>query len=275
MARDSDQHYLLTQQYRNASNLNARIRLHALFSTNLVGWHRWLFDQIAAPGDARVLELGCGPGTFWLENADRVPHGWRVLLTDFSAGMLDEARRNLAHTGRAYEFEQVDAQSIPFPPASFDVVMAFHMLYHVPDRDRAFAEIRRVLTDEGTFYTSTLGETHLREMHDLMLGFDEEAAALLPFRLPFNLESGGQEIGRFFSDVKLVRYQDSLRVTEAQPFADYVMSTPAARVLRGREQELTAFVQAQIDAHGPINISKDSGLFIARKSETRNEKRDV
>jgi 16S rRNA G1207 methylase RsmC len=54
----------------NASNLNARIRLHQMFSTNKVGWQRWLFDQFKLPPQGRILELGCGAGTLWLENLE-------------------------------------------------------------------------------------------------------------------------------------------------------------------------------------------------------------
>ena len=48
----------LQDQYRNASNLNARLALHARFSVNGYGWHRWVFDQIDLPASARVLRAG-------------------------------------------------------------------------------------------------------------------------------------------------------------------------------------------------------------------------
>src|SRR5262245_8596909 len=87
-----DASQLLKEQYRDASNLSARAQLHARFSTDRRGWFPWLFDRIELPTHARVLELGCGPGWFWWENRDRIAPGWEVTLTDFSPGMLDEAR---------------------------------------------------------------------------------------------------------------------------------------------------------------------------------------
>src|SRR5262245_7806534 len=125
-----DQQYLLNEQYRNASNLNARIELHRRFSTNAYGWHRWVFDHFRLPPEARVLELGCGPGELWRENADRIPEGWEVTLADLSPGMLAAARRSLRDLLRSFAFAEVDAQSIPFPDACFDGVIANHMLYH-------------------------------------------------------------------------------------------------------------------------------------------------
>lgn len=58
----SDQEYLLTQQYRDASHLQARANLHARFSTNPHGWFTWLFDHLLLGPRGRILEVGCGPG---------------------------------------------------------------------------------------------------------------------------------------------------------------------------------------------------------------------
>ena len=92
MPQLSDQNYLLQQQYKDASNLNARVRLHARFSTNPYHWFLWIFDQFKIPGQARVLELGCGPADLWRMNLERIPPGWDITLSDFSSGMVDQAR---------------------------------------------------------------------------------------------------------------------------------------------------------------------------------------
>jgi ubiquinone/menaquinone biosynthesis C-methylase UbiE len=145
MPQVSDQTYLLTKQYQNASNLEARIALHARFSTNTYGYYPWIFDRLGLPPHSRILELGCGTGLLWLENMDRIPKGWDVTLSDFSPGMLQEAQQNLRGSRRPFAFAVIDAQAIPYEDESFDGVIANHMLFHVPDRPRAFVEIRRVL----------------------------------------------------------------------------------------------------------------------------------
>lgn len=75
MSKIDDPEYLLNQQYHNADKLNARIRLHAEFSTNPYGWLQWVFDHFDLPKYARILELGCGPGNLWLENQARIHLG--------------------------------------------------------------------------------------------------------------------------------------------------------------------------------------------------------
>lgn len=265
--RANDPDYLLTEQYRNASNLSARARLHERFGTNPQTWHRWYFEQLELPENARILELGCGPGWLWWENRERVRPVWEVLLTDFSPGMLDEARRNLSGLGRPPRFECVDAQAIPFADASCDAVLANHMLYHVPDRQRAFAEIRRVLKPDGCLYAATNGVRHLREISELV-------RAVLPNGDPeqismhaseFALENGAEQLAPHFSDVRMVPYEDSLRVTEVEPLLEYVLSLPVSKAV-GAEQieQLRSLITAQVAERGYLHIGKAVGVFQAR-----------
>ena len=130
-----------------------------------------MFDQFQLPPNARILELGCGSGALWLRNLERIPAGWDITLSDFSAGMVEDARRKLEGSTHPFTFQQMDAQSIPLPDASVDAVIANHMLYHVPDRNKAFSEVRRVLKPTGTFYAATNGLHHLREISQLQQRF--------------------------------------------------------------------------------------------------------
>jgi ubiquinone/menaquinone biosynthesis C-methylase UbiE len=260
----SDQHYLLTQQYHNAAHLNDRIQLHVRFSTNTYGWHRWSFDQFKLTAHSRVLELGCGPGRLWMENSARIPREWDITLSDFSPGMLEEARRNLASVERLFGFEVIDAQSIPFADASFDALIANHMLYHVPDRPKALSEIRRVLRPDGRFYASTVGAAHLHEIGELVRRFDPRIHFGIGDEASFTLESGAQQIAPFFSSVVLHRYEDALVVTEPEPLIAYILSGRVGTSLDGdRGVEFAAFVQRELGRQGAIHITKDSGLFEA------------
>ncbi len=159
MSLATDQKHLLQHQYQNASNLNARISLHARFSLNSYGWHPWVFDQFQLPPNARILELGCGSGALWLRNLERIPAGWDITLSDFSTGMVEDARHKLEGSTHPFTFQQMDAQSIPLPDASVDAVIANHMLYHVPDRNKAFSEIRRASSQQARSMPPQMGFT--------------------------------------------------------------------------------------------------------------------
>jgi ubiquinone/menaquinone biosynthesis C-methylase UbiE len=265
MSQLSDQDYLRNEQYRDASRLNARINLHAQFSVNPYDWFLWVFDQYDCPPQARILELGCGQGDLWRKNRERIPLGWEVVLSDFSEGMLAQAQENLAESRIPIIFKLIDAQSIPYPQATFDAVIANHMLYHTPDRAKALVEIRRVLKPGGDLYATTIGRNHLRELPELVLGFDPD----LPLQSfdgigDFSLESGAAQLMSLFSQVTMRRYEDALHITQAEPLVDYVLSGFRWGIDGQRRAEFLAYIQGLLEAYGGlIRISKDSGMFIA------------
>src|SRR5215212_10659147 len=208
MSKFTDQQYLKTDQYRDSTNLDARVLIHQRFSTNPYGWFRWVFDTLLKlQEDAKILELGSGPGYLWKENVSRIPPGWNITLSDLSSGMVDAAWRNLVVTGRAFQFKEIDAQSIPFEEEAFDAVIANHMLYHVPDRPKAVAEIRRVLKPGGHFVATTLGKKHMQEMSEWMKRASTDKS-IEPFSLSFSLDNGLEQLSQFFPQVMLTRYPD-------------------------------------------------------------------
>ena len=230
----NDPTYLREEQYRDASNLNARIELHRRFGTNPTTWNTWIFDQFRLPAVGRILELGCGPGLLWRANFERIPRGWEVTLSDFSPGMLAEARRTLGSHADRFYFREIDTQAIPYADGAFDGVIANHMLYHVPDRPRALGEIARVLAPGGVLYATTVGTNHLRELDALL----ERALPNSPSRrsvssatLGFTLENGAEQLESYFAAVALRRYQHDLRVTEVEPLVAYLLSGARARDL--------------------------------------------
>jgi ubiquinone/menaquinone biosynthesis C-methylase UbiE len=266
VSKFSDQRYLKNDQYKDSSNLDSRVAIHQRFSMNRYGWMNWVFDRLLElPEDAKILELGCGPGYLWQENINRIPAGWSITLSDLSSGMLDAAWRNLVVTGRAFQFKEIDAQSIPFEDNSFDAVIANHMLYHVPDRPKAIEELKRVLKPGGRLIATTVGENHMREMMDWCARV-HVGNIWQSFANPFTLENGTEQLEPFFPNVVLSRYEDTLEVTEVEPIMAYVRS--GIRVSELSEQELSNLQQdleKELKEKGKILISKDSGLFEATK----------
>lgn len=266
MSRFTNQQYLKTDQYRDSANLDARAEIHRRFSTNAYGWFNWFFDRLLKlPEDARVLELGCGPAYLWKECSSRIPTGWNITLSDLSSGMLDAARRNLVVTGHAFKFEEIDAQSIPYEAETFDAVIANYMLYHVPDRPKAIAEIERVLKPGGRLIAATVGKNHLTEIMDwIRLASNNKQTEA--FAVPFTLENGLEQFKPFFATVELARYSDNLRVTEVEPIMAYIRSTIRASELseEGLEQ-IRSDLENKLAKKSEILITKDAGLFEAVK----------
>jgi len=182
-----------------------------------------------------------------------------------SQGMLDAAWRNLVVTGRNFKFEQIDAQSIPYAHETFDIVIANHMLYHVPDRPKALAEIKRVLKKGGHLIATTVGEFHLKEITDWLRRVGSENNFSL-FTPQFTLENGVEQLKLLFSSVSVSRYEDGLHVTEVEPLIAYIRSTiRASEVSEDELAKVKMDLEKELQHNGRIFISKDSGLFKAIK----------
>jgi len=266
MSKFIDQHYLKTDQYKDSSNLDARVAIHTHFSTNPYGWMNWVFDRLLKlPEEVEVLELGCGPGYLWKENAHRIPSGWRITLSDLSAGMLDAAWRNLVVSGRAFQFKEIDAQHIPFADQTFDAVIANHMLYHVPDKTKALTEIHRVLRPAGRLFATTVGAGHMDEVNGRLQEISRGGFVRVAVE-SFTLENGAEQLKPFFSDVSVSRYDDSLRVTELEPLIAYIRSMVSVSDLQEDKLEiLKQEFKKRLEERGEIFVTKASGLFEAVK----------
>ncbi len=98
----------------------------------------------------KVLEVGCGTGFFLLNLAQAgvVGDGW---VTDISPGMVEVAQRNATALGLTVRGRVADAETLPFPDATFDLVVGHAVLHHIPDVGLALREVLRVLRPGGRF----------------------------------------------------------------------------------------------------------------------------
>lgn len=247
-------------QYATNANLRTRIALHAKYSRTPVHYPHWIFDGYAFADHADVLEVGCGDGNIWRENLDRIPPGWRITLTDFSPGMVEAAHAAL---GDRAEYAVADVQELPFPDASFDAVIANHMLFHVEDRPRALGEIARVLRPGGTFRSTVIGLDHLRELRELVPPPPD--SQWVKTRERFTIETVEEELAPFFADVEVepVPGPQDLEVTELEDLLDFVRS-------RGdvTEEELEPLREAatkDIAAQGFFRVSRATARVRADK----------
>ena len=98
-------------------------------------------------GDA--LEIGAGTGYFSL-NLMQAGLIERATATDISPGMLATLEENAGRLGLDVKTAAAEAETLPFPDGSFDLVFGHAVLHHIPDLERAFSEFARVLRPGGT-----------------------------------------------------------------------------------------------------------------------------
>ena len=261
MARINDKAYLLERQYKTSTNLNSRANLHARFSTNKRSWCDWVLSNFRFPERTAILEVGCGTGNLWLENEGRISKSWEITLADLSPGMLEQAKANLSGCASNFSFEVADIQNLPLPERSFDVVIANHMLYHVPDLKKGLLEVCRVLKPHGIFYAATNGVNHMRELWELISDFTGER---IPNDVCFRIDNGEALLSEVFQKVEFRRYPDGLLVTEADPLLEYIFSSERiSGPIADQEPEFRKYLRKKMKESGGIRIQKDVGLFRA------------
>jgi arsenite methyltransferase len=108
----------------------------------------WAMGRLAP--DERVLDLGSGAGTDSLVAAQMVGEQGHVTGIDMTHEMLAKARAAAAEMGATnVEFVEGEAERLPFPDASFDVVISNGVIDLIPDKDAVFIELFRVLAPGG------------------------------------------------------------------------------------------------------------------------------
>lgn len=262
------------EQYQNPENLNRRINIHN-YSTSSQGWMEWVYERLALQPGETVLELGCGTGLLWMERTRLLPEGLHLILTDRSEEMLEQTRQNLAPYEKELaarqilvEYHVLDANTLELPPASYDRIIANHMLYHVERRDACLAAIARALTQDGTFYCSTVGDTHMEELHQLVIDFDPRIE--MPFQNltgGFHLENAEPQLLKHFSHVDRQDQDNDLIVDDPQAIYDYIYSFPgnASLILEQQGRKLMAVIQDKLSREGAMFIHKSTGMFICKK----------
>lgn len=258
----------LNKQYQNASNVSARIKLHKLYSVNKTGWFPWLFTEMNLKPGMKILEVGCGSGAFWVENIDRIPtgRGTKIVLSDISGGMLQDAKKSINKKG--ISFQKFDCGSIPYDDETFDVVIANHVLFYCDKPEEAAAEISRVLKKGGVLYASTYGSKHMKEITELVKGFDDriDLAARELYHI-FGLDNGEEILGGSFEEIEKSIYDDSLLVDKAEPLLEYIMSCHGNQnqFIVDRYKEFKAYVEKKVNRGKGFRITKEAGVFKAYK----------
>jgi ubiquinone/menaquinone biosynthesis C-methylase UbiE len=250
-------------QYGDDRNLSARQRFWA-HQDPYFDIVAWVLDLAGLSPGMQVLDAGCGNGMYLRALAAR---NVKAAGCDLSAGML-----------RAAGYRTVinaDLIALPVRDGAFDVVLAVHMLYHVPDREAAVRELRRVLAPGGTCIAVTNGARHLLPLRRLT----EQAVRrvtprweMRPNTHAFNAENAAAQLSTAFGSVTRVQRASDAPVVirDAGLAADYVASwasfydDQSARPWADVVDDVRQAVQAVIDRDGVFSASGDAAAFVCR-----------
>lgn len=197
------------------------------------------FAAVAEVRPGTVLEVGCGPG----EASERIRRelGSEVVAIDISPRMVELAR------ARGVDARLGDVQALDLPDASADCALAAWMLYHVPDVDRALAELARVLRPGGRLVAVTNGRSHLQELRALL-------GAEFPTRT-FSDENAEALLARHFARVECRDAGGTIEFPDRAALAEYVA---ASRKLWDRA--------LPDDVEGGLSVTRAPLVYVAEKA---------
>jgi ubiquinone/menaquinone biosynthesis C-methylase UbiE len=281
MTKDSagtDRTLLTRHAYATDEKLKVRYQTHEKYTVPRIDFQSWVLDCIDWRGDEAVLDLGAGPGSYFSPVRMRTPNG-RHFAGDLSFGMVKREQENEAAS--RINLSLLDAQQIPYRTASFDVVLANHMLYHVPDLDATLQEIRRVLKPDGLLVAATNSENNMPELSTLyrrasllLTNFQHRQAEALSVDTQFSLENGSQILSKHFFAVARRDLPSALIFPEADPVIAYLESMRDLRepylpenvawedFMEMMRQQVTRLIEHS----GKLVVKKLAGVVVATDS---------
>jgi SAM-dependent methyltransferase len=250
----------------------AMIRRH---STHPEDVREVLLRGLDLTGARDVLDLGCGFGFMAGTVAARAALAARITGVDACAVNAapfvgSVAAATSADDGRfptaRFHAMQIDS-ALPWPDASFDLVIGSYSLYFFPD---VLPEIARVLRPDGSFLTLTHSERSFVEMLRAA-ELDVESSPLVTLVRRFSAENAGPRLARHFTEVERIDYPNRLRFGPAEVdevvtylcFKLPLLCTPE-HPADVRREPATASIQAWMREHGELIVTKDDAGFRCR-----------
>lgn len=211
--------FLRGNQYKTDANLVARQSIYA-YQHPRIDLQARVLDLVTPASSDIILDVGCGNGTYLAELARRGLAG-RALGVDLSFGMLAAARERLNRAERSAALANADATALPLRDGMADLVLAPHMLYHVPDPAAALRELRRVTRPGGRVVIVLNGTGHMGQLRAVVAAARGDRAAIAE---RVTLDDGESLATSFFPKVTRHDFVAELRIPMPGPIADYVHS---------------------------------------------------
>ena len=262
----TNRNHLVNQSYSSSDKLEVRIRTHQLYSEFKGDFFAWVLDHHHWTNDELVLDVGCGSGRYIPAIGERARSYY---AGDLSYGMLNDLPLGIDRVN-------LDVQQLPYADRSADVILANHMLYHVPDREKGIREFRRVLKPGGTLLAATNSAENRKELVALRragfeaIGFEFTLGDSSVSEKRFSTESGGELLSTGFETVELRYLRDALLFPNPQPILDYINSSrdwweplfPSGITWVDYENALRSILAEHFKKESIFRVSKLTGVFV-------------
>jgi ubiquinone/menaquinone biosynthesis C-methylase UbiE len=215
----TDREQLITSAYATDAPFMARLALQH-YQQPARDFVAWALHHVTWTAHTRILDCGCGNGRYLRHTLAHGATARHTIGLDIAAGMLTSLRRRWPTDLPQPHVVVGDVVHLPVPTNSCDLAYAMHMLYHVPDQQRAVAELRRVVRPGGTLLASTNSEHDKQELGTLfkaaIMALTGQATERV-FAMRFSLEHGAALLHTQFADVQRYDFTATIVLPEAAP----------------------------------------------------------
>ena len=148
------------------------------------------------------------------------------------------------------------------------MVIANHVMFYCQNVEGVCKEIARVLKPKGRFICSTYSKEHMKEIRQLVQGFDHRillSAENLYDK--FGLENGAEILQRTLKNVQIERYVDEIQLDDSDPLIAYILSCHGNQYqyLLDRYNDFRSYIVKKVGKQ--FRITKDAGIFCAEHEE--------
>jgi ubiquinone/menaquinone biosynthesis C-methylase UbiE len=266
----------IKRQYAADERRRALLETRESLSEPPIDFVGWALDGIRWQGHETVLDVGCGYGSHYDKLLLRYPE-IKYYGLDIAPVILQN------HPAREQgQLVTADAQQLPYPDGTFDVVMANNLLYHVDDVEQSINEFKRVLKPDGALMVTTLSHANLSELRMLL----RKAVVLLAQSPPstvrmaetvsdsFSLEEGTHILARHFSGISRFEMPSTLVFRDIDTLMSYLsniqtlmtMTLPTGVMWDDVMSLLQQMAGQMIQQYHELKFTRINGVLVATNS---------
>jgi arsenite methyltransferase len=226
-----------------------------------------LLEEVPLRGVQKALDVGCGTGFPLVELAERLGPASEVHGIDVWKGAIDRAAAKIAARDTRNAFvREASALAIPFPDATFDLIVSNLGVNNFEDRKRAVRECRRVAKSGATLALTTNLQGHMRELYDAfaeILAKNEPALARLRHHVAHRatissvrelLKDAGFEVTRVVERPSVLRFAN-VNALLTHFFIRLGFLPAWKQIVPGHEERLLTALRAKMDAAGEVRLT--------------------
>ena len=273
-----DTEFLITTQYNNAVNYQARVNI-TKYGTSPLSRQKWLAKKIQytlRPSSHmqifNILELGSGDGKMWQHfDVDFALRG-NITLSDASNGMLNDCQKNLNTSPLPLSYQVIDANQSAELETNYDCIIANNLLYHLADPEKFLRDIKDKLLPQGYIFVSSLDSGVNQSIWDIA----HEINSNVPSQ-SFTAACTSEKIKTMLSElfpaeaIQEKHYKNTLKFTDADAVISMIASTPEVQAKHEYLEQQNFFTLFQqkittiIEKEQSINSKFNATLFCCRK----------